>query len=156
MAQNAPGKHYRKGLSFVQVIDLFPDDEAAREWIKSQVWPDGPFCPKCGSLDIQTPIKHRTMTHRCRDCPNYYQFSLKTGTAMQGTKLGYRVWAVAIYLLSTNLKGVSSMKLHRDLDITQKTAWHLAHRIRESWSNKQEIFSARSRLMRLSWAARKK
>ena len=134
MARNAPGKHHRKGLSFVQVMDLFPDNDAAQKWIESQIWPDGPYCPKCGSLNIQTPIKHRTMTHRCRDCPNRYQFSLKTGTAMKGTKLDYRIWAIAIYLLSTNLKGVSSMKLHRDLEITQKSAWHLAHRIRESWS----------------------
>ena len=140
MARNAPGKHKRKGLSFVQVIDLFPDDAAAQKWIESQVWPTGPFCPKCGSENIQTPIKHRTMTHRCRNCPNRYQFSLKTGTAMKGTKLGYRIWAIAIYLLSTNLKSVSSMKLHRDLEITQKSAWHLAHRIRESWVRENTAF----------------
>ena len=141
MAHKAPSKHYRKGLSFVQVADMFPNDAAAQEWIESQIWPDGPFCPKCGSVNIQTPIKHRSMTHRCRDCPDRYQFSLKTGTAMQGTKLGYRVWAIAIYLISTNLKGVSSMKLHRDLDITQKTAWHLAHRIRESWVRESTAFA---------------
>ena len=60
-------------------------------------------------------------------------FSLKTGTVMKGTQLGYREWAIAIYLMSTSLKGVSSMKLHRDLAVTQKTAWYLAHRLRESW-----------------------
>ena len=141
MARNAPGKHKRKGLSFVQVMDLFPDNAAAQKWIESQIWPDGPYCPKCGSLNIHTPSKHRTMTHRCRDCPNRYQFSLKTGTAMKGTKLDYRIWAIAIYLLSTNLKGVSSMKLHRDLEITQKSAWHLAHRIRESWVRESAVFS---------------
>ena len=141
MARNAPGKHHRKGLSFVKVMDLFPNDAAAQKWIESQIWPGGPYCPKCGSLNIHTPIKHRTMTHRCRDCPNRYQFSLKTGTAMKGTKLDYRIWAIAIYLLSTNLKGVSSMKLHRDLEITQKSAWHLAHRIRESWTRESAVFS---------------
>ena len=52
---------------------------------------------------------------------------------MHRTQLGYREWAIAIYLLSTNLKGVSSMKLHRDLNITQKSAWYLAHRLREGW-----------------------
>ena len=61
---------------------------------------------------------------------------------MQGSKLGYQVWAMAIYLLATNLKGVSSMKLHRDLDVTQKTAWHLAHRIRASFtSDKATLFA---------------
>ena len=55
---------------------------------------------------------------------------------MQSSKLGLQVWALATYLLNTGLKGVSSMKLHRDLNITQKTAWHLAHRIRETWAKK--------------------
>ena len=55
---------------------------------------------------------------------------------MQSSKLGLQVWALATYLLNTGLKGQSSMKLHRDLNITQKTAWHLAHRIRETWAKK--------------------
>ena len=55
---------------------------------------------------------------------------------MQSSKLGYQTWAVAIYLLTTSLKGVSSMKLHRDLNITQKFAWHLAHRLREMWQDR--------------------
>lgn len=60
-------------------------------------------------------------------------FSLKTGTLMEGSKLGYQTWALAIYLVTTNLKSVSSMKLHRDLGITQKSAWHLAHRLRKAY-----------------------
>ena len=52
----------------------------------------------------------------------------------QSSKLGYQVWVVALYLLLTNLKSVSSMKLHRDLEITQKSAWHLAHRLRKAAS----------------------
>ena len=55
---------------------------------------------------------------------------------MQSSKLGLQVWALATYLLNTGLKGQSSMKLHRDLKVTQKTAWHLAHRIRETWAKK--------------------
>ena len=62
-------------------------------------------------------------------------FSTKTGTLMQGSNLGFQTWAMAMYLFSTSLKGVSSMKLHRDLGITQKSAWHLAHRIRETWAD---------------------
>ncbi len=54
---------------------------------------------------------------------------------MQGSNLGYQTWAVTIYLLTTSIKGVSSMKLHRDLGITQKSAWHLAHRLREAWAD---------------------
>ncbi|MDE2828243.1 MAG: IS1595 family transposase [Bacteroidota bacterium] len=58
---------------------------------------------------------------------------MRIGTAMQDTKLSYQTWAMAIYILETGIKGTSSMKLHRDLDITQKSAWYLAHRIREAW-----------------------
>ena len=52
------------------------------------------------------------------------------------SKLSLGTWALAFYMVTTNLKGVSSMKLHRDLGVTQKTAWHLAHRIRETWLDK--------------------
>ena len=133
MAKMGPGKSHRKGLTFIQIMDLFPTDKAAEQWFMARRWPDGPFCPHCGSFDVQVGIKHKTMTHRCRDCDGRPMFSLKTGTIMEGTKLGYRIWAIAFYLLATNLKSVSSMKLHRDLGVTQKTAWHLAHRIRKSW-----------------------
>ena len=77
------------------------------------------------------------MTHRCRDCEDRKMFSLKTGSVMEGSKLGYQKWTIAIYLLTTNLKGVSSMKLHRDLAITQKSAWHQAHRLRAAWGSRK-------------------
>ena len=132
MAQKAPGKAHRKGLTLIQLGDLLLNDEAAEAWFAEARWSDGPYCPHCGSHNVQEGIKHRSMTHRCRDCPDKRMFSLKTGTVMEGSKLGYRTWAIAIYLVTTNLKGVSSMKLHRDLGVTQRTAWHLAHRIRKS------------------------
>ena len=59
---------------------------------------------------------------------------------MADTKLGYRTWAVAIYLVCTNLTGISRMKPRRELDISQKSAWHLAHRLREAWSGHVELF----------------
>ena len=63
-------------------------------------------------------------------------------TVMAESKISYRVWALGIYILCTNLKGVSSMKLHRDLDVTQKTAWFLAHRLRQNWeSDGSELFA---------------
>ena len=59
---------------------------------------------------------------------------------MQSSNLGYQVWAMAIYILNVGIKGTASMKIHRDLDVTQKTAWHLAHRIREAWNYELEQF----------------
>ena len=141
MARKAPGKSHREGIGLVKLIKMFPDDETARKWIEGIVWPDGPYCPRCGSFNIQGDIKHKSMTHRCRDCKGKPRFSVKTGTVMQSSKLGYQTWAIAAYLVTTNLKGVSSMKLHRDLEITQKSAWHLAHRLRKALESGNPLFA---------------
>ena len=140
MTHKALSKSDREGISLRKLFKMFPDDNAARAWFAKHLWPNGPHCPKCGSFDVQLNAKHKTMTHRCRVCPGKPFFSLRTGTAMQNSKLGYQIWAIAIYMIATNLKGVSSMKLHRDLEITQSSAWHLAHRIRKSFADFRPIF----------------
>ena len=140
-AHTAPGKSDREGISLVKLVRMFPNDDAARRWFEKQIWPQGPHCPKCGSFNVQSNIKHKTMTHRCRDCDGRPMFSLKIGNIMEGSKLGYQTWAIAVYLVTTSLKGVSSMKLHRDLEITQKSAWHLAHRIRKAFDGDNPLFS---------------
>ena len=134
MAHNAPGKHYRKGLSLVELTRKFPDNETAEKWFIETRWPTGVACPKCGSFNVQERKTRKPQPYRCRDCRK--DFSVKTGTLMQASNLGLQVWAIAIYLFTTGLKGTSSMKLHRDLDITQKSAWHLAHRIRETMEDR--------------------
>ena len=139
MEHKAPGKSHRKGLSMVEVMRMFPDDATAEKWIEKTRWPNGIACPHCGSVNVQTGAKHPDMSYRCRDCRKF--FSVRTGTAMQNSNLGCQVWVLASYLLSTGIKGTSSMKLHRDLGITQKSAWHLAHRIRESWTKDKGLFS---------------
>lgn len=133
MTQTAPGKSYRKGITMVQLFKMFPDDETATAWVERTRWPDGATCPHCGSDRITHPVKHKTMTHRCKDCRKW--FSVRTGTCMESSRLGLQTWVIAIYLLNTCLKDQASMKLHRDLGVTQKTAWHLAHRIREAWED---------------------
>ena len=137
----APGKSHREGISLKKLMKMFPDDAAAQRWFEAQIWPDGPYCPRCGSFNVQADIRHKTMTHRCRDCDGKPRFSLKMGNVMEGSKLGYQTWAIAIYLVTTSLKGVSSMKLHRDLEVTQKTAWHLAHRLRKTLEQSEAPFS---------------
>lgn len=131
MAHNAPGKHHRNGISLIDIFRRFPDDAAAEAWFVEQRWPEGVCCPHCGTLNVQIGTTHPTMPYRCREKQCRKLFSAKTGTVMHSSKLGFQVWAIALYLVATNLKGVASMKLHRDLEITQKSAWHLAHRIRE-------------------------
>ena len=113
MKRKGPGKHYRKGLSFIQFTRMFPDDPAAAAWFVATRWPDGVQCPHCNSDNVQQSTKHKTMPLRCRPCRKW--FSVKTGTVMEGSKLGLQTWLLAAYNLTTGLKGASSMKLHRDL-----------------------------------------
>ena len=138
MAQNAPGKHFRKGLSLRDLTQRFSDDATAEQWFTTQRWPDGVHCPYCGSDNVQTGANHKSMPFRCRAKECAKRFSVKTGTIMQSSKVGYQTWIFAMYLLTTNLKGISSMKLHRELGITQKSAWHLAHRLRDALSPDSE------------------
>ena len=130
MARKAPGKSHRKGLTLLEVADMFREEDAARTWLIEKRWPNGPACPRCGTKNVQSNIKHPTMTHRCRQCPGKPMFSVKTGTVMEGSNLKCRAWAVGIYLFTTNIKGTSSMKLHRELGISQKAAWFMLHRLR--------------------------
>ncbi|MXZ80301.1 MAG: IS1595 family transposase [Gammaproteobacteria bacterium] len=136
----APGKASREGLTLLQIADMFGTEEKAREWIEQRRWPNGPVCPKCGTSEIQCNIKHPTMTHRCRKCPGKPMFSMKTGTVMEGSKIKHRHWAVGIYLFTTNIKGISSMRLHRELGIGQKAAWFMLHRLRDAFENETEQF----------------
>ena len=139
------GKSYRHGLTLAQLFKLFPDDAAAERWFTRYYWPDGPVCPYCGSDNVQAGITHKTMTHRCRPCNSAKVrspfFSLKTGTTMQGSNLGYQTWAIAIYLIATGIKGTSSMELHRAVGVTQKSAWHLAHRFRKTFEKGHALFA---------------
>ena len=138
MAHRAPGKHYREGMTLLDITRMFPDNETTEEWFIENRWSEGIVCPKCGSDNVAHVRTRKPQPYRCRSCRKH--FSVKTGTIMEGSNLGFQVWAIAIYLLTTGIKGQSSMKLHRDLGVTQKTAWFLAHRIRETWNDNKEAF----------------
>ena len=138
--KKAPGKAHREGISLVGLFRMFPDDDAAQTWLEEQRWSGEPWCPHCGSFNVRRN-NHPSMPWRCAERECRKRFSVRVGTPLQGSHLGYQTWVVAIYLLTTSLKGQSSMKLHRDLDITQKTAWFLAHRIRKTFTNGSSPFA---------------
>ena len=142
MAGKAQGKGYRKGITLKQFLRRFPDDATAEGWSIKQRWPTGVCCPHCGASNVQTGAKHPTMPFRCREkACGRKRFSTKTGTVMEGSKIGYQDWLLAAFLLNTSLKGVSSMKLHRGWGISQKSAWFLAHRLRAALSQDREPFT---------------
>ena len=141
MAHSAPGKHFRKGITLIEAVKQFGDDASAEQWFVERRWPNGVICVECDSDRIHTRkpnARRKTSVFHCNDCKK--DFTVKTGTIMHDSRLSLGKWALAFFLFSTNLKGVSSMKLHRDLGITQKSAWYLAHRIRETWEDATEKF----------------
>ena len=124
----------------VELFRRWPTNEAAEAWFIARRWPEGVHCPHCGSVNVQSGAKHKTMPYRCREKECAKRFSAKTGTVMEGSKLSFQVWLIATYVLSTNLKSVSSMKLHRDLSINQRSAWFLAHRLRVALAERGRVF----------------
>ena len=132
------GKSFREGIGIIELLEMFPDEDTAREWFEEIRWPDGRVCPRCAS-DNTREATHAKMRYWCSDCRQY--FSVKLGTVMESSKIPLRKWAIAFYQILTNLKGVSSMKLHRDLGISQPSAWFMGHRIREAMQGDDPVFS---------------
>ena len=119
---------------------MFPDEEYARKWLENLRWPNGERnCPQCESMNTKTVPNEKPMPYHCGDCRKY--FSVKTGTVMAESNLSLRKWIVGIYLMNTDLKDVSSIKLHRDLGVTQKTAWMMAQKIRKGWTGGENKLS---------------
>lgn len=128
----APGKYFRTGITLMQLADMFPNEAEAVAWFEHVVWGNERTCPHCRSKKTHV-AKHPKSPYRCTDCRAY--FSVKTGTALGDSRIPLRKWVFAIYLETTSLKGISSMKLHRDIGVTQKTAWFMLHRIREAYKD---------------------
>ena len=134
---HAPGKSDRSGISLIELMEMFPDEATATAWLEAKIWPNGRCCGHCGSAGTSLVPNAKPMPYWCPDCREY--FSVRTGTVMARSKIPLHKWVIAFYLEITSLKGVSSMKLHRDLGISQKSAWFMLHRIRESWMSGKPI-----------------
>ena len=118
-------------ISLYQFFARFPDEEAARLHFERNRWGDEPACPHCGSVNAHECKDHKPMPYRCRDCRKH--FSVRTGTVLAESRLGLHKWLMAIYMMTTARKGIPSTQMARELGITQKSAWFLAQRIRETW-----------------------
>jgi transposase-like protein len=112
---------------------IFHDDEAARLHLEAQRWPDGPYCPHCGECDAITRLQGKSTAPGlciCKSCRK--KFSVTVGTIFERSHVGLAKWLLAFRLMASSKKGVSAHQLHRSLDVTYKTAWFMAHRIREA------------------------
>ena len=133
--KQAPGKAFRKGITMLELAEKFPDEASAKQWFEEKIWQEGRCCPRCGSKNT-SEASHAKMPYWCTDCRSY--FSVRTGTLLESSKVSFRKWVWAIYLHLTSLKGVSSMKLHRDIGVSQPTAWYMLQRIRKAFEDDDE------------------
>ena len=114
----------------------FHDEQVAFDYVEAALWPQGPVCPHCGCTGRISAIKPnvakrvRIGLKFCGDCRK--QFTVRVGTIFEESKLPMTKWLQAIFLMVSSKKGVSAHQLHRTLETTYKTAWFLAHRIREA------------------------
>ncbi|MXV74304.1 transposase [Candidatus Poribacteria bacterium] len=127
------GQDHRKGITLFELQKMFPTNEEAKKWVAGIRWVDKVQCPKCSSDNIQTDVTHKTMDYRCRKCRKW--FSVRMGTIMENSRLPILYWVYAVYIQTSSLKGMASMKLYKELGITQKTAWFLSHRIRKAYQD---------------------
>jgi transposase-like protein len=112
---------------------IFHEESKAREWLEKELWPDGPICPKCGTVDEATLMKgesHRPGLYQCNSCRE--PFTITVGTLYERSKVPLNKWLAATHLMMASKKGMSALQVGRMLGLSKKTAWFLCHRIRES------------------------
>jgi transposase-like protein len=118
-------------ISLYQFFQRFPNEDAARAYFEQNRWNGEVMCPHCGSASVAAIKSMKPMPYRCRDCRQH--FSVRTGTVLAESRLPLHKWLMAIYMMTTARKGIPSTQMARELGITQKSAWFLAQRIRETW-----------------------
>ncbi len=121
--------------SAFEFFERFPDEQSAREYMETARWPGGIHCIHCGN-DKVYKIRGGCI-YTCQSCRK--QFTIRTGTVMQGSHISLRKWLYAMYLLNISRKGVSSVQLSKELGITQKSAWFLLGRLREACRQEGQI-----------------
>lgn len=116
----------QKFKNLVELTTYFPDDQSCRDYLEKQRWNGNPICPRCQSDAVYkfSDGKH----YKCKPCDR--KFTVLIGTVFEDTHVSLRKWFIAIYIFTSHKKGISSHQLAKDLGITQKSAWHLLHRIR--------------------------
>lgn len=116
--------------SILEFQKHFDTDEKCREFLEQQRWNGTPACPHCGSIRV-CRFATNNKIFKCREKECRQKFSVTVGTIYENSKLPLTKWFLATYILSVHSKGISSLQLASWLGITQKSAWHLNHRIRQ-------------------------
>lgn len=121
----------KSSISTFELFQRFPDQESARLYFEAARWPDGAVCPACG--EAKRIGTRKGGFYRCNACLS--DFTIRTGTIFERSKVPLHKWLYAMYLLVTSRKGISSLQLHSQIGVTQKTAWFMLQRLREACGN---------------------
>jgi transposase-like protein len=117
----------------MSIPKIYTDETAARRHLEKLLWPEGPQCPHCGTINEATLLKGQSTrpgVYKCRPCQK--PFSVTVGTVFEDSKVPLHKWVYASHLLTASKKGISSHQLMRMLGVSYKTAWFMSHRIREA------------------------
>ena len=122
----------KQAHNLVDLKAAFMDEQIAIDRFRAIRWRDGAFCPHCNSEMVYHFSDNRT--HKCSDCRK--RFSIKVGTIFEDSKIPLKKWFIAIWILTKHREGISSVKLAREIRVTQKTAWFMLQRLRYSAQTK--------------------
>lgn len=114
--------------SLMSLLEAFPDEETCIRHLEHLRWPSGIVCSCCGSTRKIYQVK-RSHIYKCADCRK--QFSVRKGTIFEESRLPLQKWFAAAWLITSNRKGIASTQLHREIGVSQKTAWFMLGRLRE-------------------------
>ncbi|SRR5579883_2338689 len=117
----------KRFASLIDFMGHYKDEETCRAFFEQMRFRNGDYCPHCGYMTI---YRFGDGRYRCAGCKR--DFTIKTGTVFGESKIPLRKWFIAIYLLTTCRKGISSVQLAKQVGVTQKTAWFMDHRIRKA------------------------
>ena len=131
-----------EGINLVELMRRFSTEEDARAYLEALRWPDGPVCPRCGSVKGAYKLTPKATSkkpgraglYKCRDKDCRSQFTVTVGTIFEDSHIPLSKWVLTIHLMCASKKGISAHQIHRMLDVTYKTAWFMCHRIRYAMS----------------------
>ena len=118
----------REPKTLQAAIVYFSDPDHCRKFLMARRFPDGAYCPVCGSHDVRYIATRRLW--ECKTKHPKRQFSIKVGTIFEESPIGLDKWLTCVWMIANCKNGISSYEIHRALGVTQKTAWFMLHRVR--------------------------
>lgn len=122
--------------TIIEFLEYFKDEQTCFDYITEMRFGNGDYCPHCGARKIYKYSNGKL--YKCATCQK--QFTVKVGTIFESSKIPLKKWLLAIFLLCSNTKGISSIQLARQVGVTQKTAWFMNQRIREAYNSGSGLF----------------